>query len=85
MKNDTSLLSNVIWHVLTMTSSKSQQVRVNIKPKIVTSETKLKISLRCQGLNVKVFFLRIKSNNLVKQFSTITSAALHFGMVSPRY
>ena len=69
MKNDTSLLSNVIWHVLTMTSSKSQQVRVNIKPKIVTtSETKLKISLRCQGLNLKVFFLRIKSNNLVKQF-----------------
>ncbi len=52
-------------------------IKDNIIPKVVSSETKLKISLRCQGVSVKVFD---KSNNLVKQFPTITSAALHFGV-----
>jgi hypothetical protein len=51
--------------------------RVNFMPKVVTSETKLKISSRCKGVSVKVFD---KSNNLMYQFPTITSAALHFGV-----
>ena len=51
--------------------------RVNIVPKVVTSETKLLISSRCQGVSVKIFD---KSNNLVNEFPTITSAASHFGV-----
>ena len=51
--------------------------RVVTMSKIVTSETKLLISLRCQGVNVKVFY---KSNNLIKEFSTIANAASHFGV-----
>jgi uncharacterized FlaG/YvyC family protein len=45
--------------------------------KIVTKETRLLISSRCQGVRVKVFD---KSNNLINEFPTITSAALHFGV-----
>jgi hypothetical protein len=52
-------------------------VRINTIPKIVTNETRLKISSRCQGVSVKVFD---KSNNFIKEFPTITSAALHFGV-----
>jgi len=52
-------------------------VNVNNKPKITTIETKLKISLRCQGISVKVFD---KSKNLVNQFPTMTSVARHFGV-----
>lgn len=53
--------------------------RVNIVPKVVTSETRLLISSRCQGVSVKIFD---KSNNLVNEFPTITSAASHFGVTS---
>ena len=38
--------------------SKKPNTRVNIinkKPKIVTDESRLKISLRCKGVSVKVF------------------------------
>ena len=46
-----------------------------IKPK--TPDTLLKMSLRTHGVCVKVLD---KSNNLVKTFPTITSAAKHFGL-----
>lgn len=48
-----------------------------IKPK--TPETLSKMSLRTHGVSVKVFD---KSNNLVKTFPTIASAAKHFGLSS---
>lgn len=54
-------------------------IRVNITPKVVTNETRLKISSICKGVSVKVFY---KSNNLVKQFPTMSSAALHFGVAT---
>lgn len=46
-----------------------------IKPK--TPETLSKMSLRTHGVSVKVFDI---SNNLVKTFPTMTSAAKHFGL-----
>jgi hypothetical protein len=46
-------------------------------PKVVISDTKLKLSLRGQGVSAKVFD---KSNNLVHQFPTITSTAKYFGV-----
>jgi len=48
-----------------------------IKPK--TPETLSKMSLRTHGVSIKVFD---KSNNLVKTFPTMTSAAKHFGISS---
>jgi len=35
----------------------------NNKPKIVTNETKLKLSLNCKGINIKIFDI---SGNLIK-------------------
>jgi len=55
----------------------SKQAMFYTRPKVVTSETITLISKRCEGVNVKVFD---KANNLVNQFPTITSAALHFGL-----
>jgi group I intron endonuclease len=52
-------------------------IRVNNIPRTVTIETKLKMSLRCKGVPVRVFN---ESNNLIKEFSTITSVAKHFGI-----
>ena len=60
--------------------SKKLNTRVNIinkKPKIVTDESRIKISLRCKGVSVKVFD---KSNNLIHEFPTLTSAAKYFGV-----
>jgi NUMOD1 domain len=50
---------------------------INNISKVVTSETRLKISSRCNGVSIKVFD---KSNNLVNQFPTIKSAAKHFNI-----
>jgi hypothetical protein len=47
------------------------------KPKIIANENRLKISPICKDVGVKVFY---KSNNLIKEFPIITSAALHFGV-----
>ena len=47
------------------------------KPKVVTSETRLKISLRSKGVPVKVFDLK---NSLIKEFPSIKSTAEHFGL-----
>jgi len=52
-------------------------IRVNVTPRIVTMDTILKLSLRSRGVSVKVFD---KSNNLVKEFPTITSTAIYFGI-----
>ncbi len=57
--------------------SKKLNIDINNISKIVTSETKLKISLRCKGVTVKVFD---KSNNIVNLFTTITSTAKCFGV-----
>lgn len=43
--------------------------------KAITSETRLKLSLRANGVKVKVFD---QSNNLINQFSSMNSAARHF-------
>jgi len=51
--------------------------KINNTPKIITSETRLKLSERVKGINVKIFD---KSNNLINEFPTITSAAKHFGV-----
>jgi group I intron endonuclease len=47
------------------------------KPLKRTPETKLKMSLRTRGVKVKVFNL---NNNWVKEFPTMNSVALHFGI-----
>ena len=46
-------------------------------PRIVTSETRLKLSSRVGGVSVKVFD---KSNNLINHFHSISSAAKHFNV-----
>lgn len=48
----------------------------NIIPKVI-KKTRLKMYLKARGINVKVFY---KRNNLIKEFSTIKSAALDFGV-----
>jgi hypothetical protein len=45
--------------------------------KIVTPETRSKISLTNQGINVKIFD---KFNNFIYEFSSIRSTAKHFGV-----
>jgi len=52
-------------------------LRLNVTPKIMTTETKLKISLRSHGVSVKNFD---KSNNLINEFPTILSAAKHLNV-----
>lgn len=52
-------------------------VRVNNKPKVVTLETKIKVSLRSQGVSVKVFD---SSNNLINEFPSKISLAKHFNI-----
>lgn len=52
-------------------------IRTNNKPKVLKLETKLKLSLRTRGVSVKVFD---KSNNLIEQFPTMTSAAKYYGI-----
>jgi len=46
-------------------------------PKVITSEAKLKLSARSLGVKVKIFD---KSNNLVNEFPTMTSAAKFLGV-----
>ena len=55
----------------------SESLRLNTIPKVMTTETRLLISKRCQGISVKVFD---KTNNFVNQFPTVTSAALYFNV-----
>jgi group I intron endonuclease len=52
-------------------------IRTNNKPKAINLETKLKLSLRSHGVPVRVFD---KSNNLIQQFPTMTSAAKYYGI-----
>jgi NUMOD1 domain len=52
---------------------------INKRSKFIANDTKDKLSLRCQGISVKVFD---KSKNLVKQFPSMRSAALHFNIDS---
>jgi group I intron endonuclease len=52
-------------------------IRVNNKSKFIKLETKLKLSSRSHGVPIKIFD---RSNNLIKQFPTMTSAALYFGV-----
>ena len=47
------------------------------RPRVVNLETRTKLSLRSHGIKIKVFD---KSNNMIKQFRTITSVALYFGI-----
>jgi group I intron endonuclease len=47
------------------------------KSKIITCETKLKMSSRSRGIGVKIFD---HSNNLINQFSTMISAAKYLGV-----
>lgn len=48
-----------------------------ITPKIITPDTRLKLSSRSAGVKVKIFD---KSNNLVNEFPTMTSAAKYTGV-----
>jgi group I intron endonuclease len=52
-------------------------VRSKDKPKIITVETRLKLSLRSHGVCIKIFD---ESNNLVNEFPSITSAAKYFNI-----
>ena len=58
-----------------MSLSLKSIVRKKNIPRIVTSETRLKLSLRSQGVPIKVFNT---SNKFIKEFPTITSAAKYF-------
>ena len=55
--------------------SLKHRIKINNKPRTIMPETRLKLTSRCKGVSVKVYD---KSNNLVKAFPTITSAAKHF-------
>lgn len=57
--------------------SLKSSVTINIMPKMITPETRLKLSTRTRGVSIKVFDLK---DNLVKEFPTITSAAKHFNV-----
>ena len=48
---------------------------IKVRPKLITCETKLKRSLRTGGVKVKVFY---SENNLINEFPTMISVALHF-------
>jgi group I intron endonuclease len=50
-------------------------VKVNIRPKLITMDTKLKLSSRSIGVSLKVLDLE---NNIIKIFPTLTSAAKYF-------
>ena len=52
-------------------------VKVNVKPKVIKAETRLKLSLRTRGVCVKVFD---SSNKYIKEFPNITSAAKYFNI-----
>ncbi len=52
---------------------------IKLRPKIRKSETLLKMSLRTRGVIVRVINL---TNNIVKEFPTIKSAALYFNVSS---
>lgn len=77
---------NIMFSINLSKSRRGKSISLSIKtnnmnniPKIVTDETKLKISSRCKGISVKIFD---KSNNLVKEFPTITSAAKYLGVTT---
>jgi group I intron endonuclease len=55
------------------------QNSLKLRPKFRTDETKLKMSLRTKGVKVKVFD---SENNLIKEFPTMISVALHFNIDS---
>jgi group I intron endonuclease len=55
------------------------KIKTKREIKLKTPETLLKMSLRSHGVSVKVLD---KNNNLVKTFTTIKSAAKHFGVSS---
>ena len=50
---------------------------IKLRPKSFNLETKLKMSLRTHGVKVKVFD---QENNLIKEFPTMISVALHFNI-----
>jgi group I intron endonuclease len=50
--------------------------KIHNVPKVVTIETRIKLSSRTQGVSVKVF----DGSNLINKFTTITSAAKHLGV-----
>jgi group I intron endonuclease len=52
-------------------------IRTNCTPKSIKTETRLKLSLRSHGVSVKIFD---SSKKLVKEFPTITSTAVYFGI-----
>jgi len=60
-----------------MSLSLKSITRNNNIPKIIKLETRLKLSLRSQGVPIKVFNT---STKFVKEFPTITSAAKYFDL-----
>lgn len=54
-----------------------QSIKVNNIPRVIKPETIIKISSRCHGVRVKAYD---KSNNLIKIFPTIISAAKYFNI-----
>jgi len=56
---------------------KIKRLKTNTVPRVITTNTKFKMSLRCQGISVKIFD---KCNNLINQFPTLNSAAVYLGI-----
>lgn len=52
-------------------------LRMNNLTKTITNETKLKISLRCKGISVRILD---KNKNLIQEFSTLSDAAKYLGV-----
>jgi hypothetical protein len=71
MKRSESIKSSIIFNN-----------SIKLRPKFITNETKLKMSLRTRGVKVKVFY---SENNLIKEFPTIRCVALHFSRTVSRY
>ena len=55
----------------------SESIKLYKKFNKTTDETKLKMSLRCKGIKIKIFD---NSGNLVKEFPTLKAAAIYFNM-----
>jgi hypothetical protein len=58
-------------------SIKRNTFQINSK-ELISKDTRLKISTRCQGISVKIYDK--KDNNLIREFPTITSAAKYLGV-----
>jgi group I intron endonuclease len=57
--------------------NKPNKIKINIRPKVISSETRLKLSYRSSGIKVKLFDTY---GNMINQFPTMSKAAEYLGV-----